>query len=255
MEISRPLILISNDDGYDAPGINQLARIASRHGDVVIAAPDDAQSGKSSALTVSSPLYIRKHPATDYARVFSITGTPVDCIKLSMHAILDRKPDMILSGINHGSNAAVNNIYSGTMGAAMEGCVLGIPSIGFSILSHSWGVNLEPCSPFVDHIIGKVLASGLPEGVCLNVNFPATKQISGVKVVRAARGYWSEEYADYSTPHGTPFYWLTGTFVNLEPDCDETDEYWLGRGYGSIVPIRPEQTAKDVVADLESLAE
>lgn len=250
----RPLILISNDDGYSAPGIAFLAAIASRHGDVVVVAPDSAQSGKSSALTVSEPLFIHPHEAMGDVRMFSVSGTPVDCVKLGLHAILDRKPDLMLSGVNHGSNAAVNNIYSGTMGAAMEACVVGIPAIGFSILSHSWSVDLKPTEALTDQLIGKVLERGLPEGVCLNVNFPAVAQVKGLKVTRAAKGYWSEEYADYATPHGSPFYWLTGRFVNLEPDESDTDEYWLSRGYGSVVPIRPDQTALDVINTISGFA-
>lgn len=255
MQQQRPLIMISNDDGFDAPGIEFLAGIASEYGDVVVVAPDSAQSGKSSALSVSTPLHVHERKSYAGAKVYSVSGTPVDCVKLGLHAILDRKPDLMLSGVNHGSNAAVNNIYSGTMGAAMEACVIGIPAIGFSILSHSWSVDLAPTRDYISAIIGRVISNGLPEGICLNVNFPAKTEIKGLKTVRAARGYWSEEYADYATPHGTPFYWLTGTFVNLEPESTDTDEYWLGRGYGTIVPIRPDQTALDMIDSLKSLAE
>lgn len=179
--------------------------------------------------------------------MFSVSGTPVDCIKVAMHAVVDRKPDLILSGINHGSNAAVNNIYSGTMGATMEGCLLGIPSIGYSLLSHSPSADFDPLTPFIEEITAKVISNGLPEGICLNVNFPARCTPLGLKTVRAARGYWTEEYADYTTPHGTPFYWLTGKFHNLEPDNDETDEFWLARQYATVVPIRPDQTALDAI--------
>ena len=170
-----------------------------------------------------------------------------------MHAILDRKPDLLLSGINHGSNAAVNNIYSGTMGATMEGCILGIPSIGFSLLNHSMKADFNPLTPFITSIINDVLAKGLPEGICLNVNFPTDCDPQGLKVVRAARGCWTEEYADYATPHGKPFYWLTGTFHNEEPDNPDTDEYWLARNYGTIVPIRPDQTALDKIAAIKEI--
>lgn len=170
-----------------------------------------------------------------------------------MHAVLDRRPDLVLSGINHGSNAAVNNIYSGTMGAAMEGCVLGIPSIGYSLLSHAADADFGLLDPFIEEITSRVIEGGLPDGICLNVNFPAHCTPLGMKVVRAARGYWTEEYADYATPHGTPFYWLTGKFHNEEPDNPETDEYWLARQYGSIVPIRPDQTASDRIGDISAL--
>lgn len=253
MEAKRPLILITNDDGIGSRGIEHLIRIAVKFGDVVVVAPDTAQSGKSSAITVNSPLFVNRHPDLDGAQMFSATGTPVDCVKLSTYAVLDRKPDLILSGINHGSNAAVNNIYSGTMGATMEGCLLGVPSIGYSLLDHSPDADFEPLTPFITEITEKVLAKGLPEGICLNVNFPAHCTPKGVKVVRAAKGRWTEEYADYATPHGKPFYWLTGKFHNEEPGNKDTDEYWLSQGYGSIVPIRPDQTALDMIGEIEGI--
>lgn len=249
----RPLIFITNDDGIQAPGLKCLAKIASQFGDVIVGAPDTPQSGKSSALTVNAPLEVNTHPAVDGVQYYSITGTPVDCVKVSMHAILDRKPDLLLSGINHGSNAAVNNIYSGTMGATMEGCLLGIPSVGFSLLDHSMNADFTPVGKYVADIIGRVLASGLPQDICLNVNFPAGCDVEGLKVVRAARGHWSEEYSDYATPHGKPFYWLTGTFINEEPDNPDTDEYWLAHKYGTIVPIRPDQTASDMIDSIKTI--
>lgn len=247
MEQKRPLILITNDDGLGTKGLNQLIDIANDFGEVVVMAPAEPQSGKSSALTVNQPLYVDEHPSVDGAAVFSATGTPVDCVKLAMFSVLDRKPDLLLSGINHGSNAAVNNIYSGTMGATMEGCILGIPSIGYSLLDHSLSADFSPLVPFITEITAKVLQNGLPDGICLNVNFPTRCTPKGVKVVRAAKGRWTEEYATYATPHGRPFYWLTGKFFNEEPDNQETDEYWLGHGYGTVVPIRPDQTAADQI--------
>lgn len=245
--MNRPIIFITNDDGIEARGLEHLVRIAVRHGDVIVGAPDSPQSAKSSALTVNVPLEVKSHPSIDGAKVYSITGTPVDCVKVSMHALLDRKPDLLLSGINHGSNAAVNNIYSGTMGATMEGCIIGIPSVGLSLLDHSMDADFDPLTTYIDSIIGHVLAKGLPEGICLNVNFPSGCTPKGLKVVKAAKGCWTEEYADYATPHGKPFYWLTGTFHNDEPDNPDTDEYWLARQYGTIVPIRPDQTAADKI--------
>lgn len=253
MEEKRPLILITNDDGLGTGGLNSLIGIATELGEVVVVAPAEPQSGKSSALSVNIPLYVEEQAPVDGAAVFSATGTPVDCVKLAMFSVLDRKPDLLLSGINHGSNAAVNNIYSGTMGAAMEGCILGIPSIGFSLLDHSSRADFTPLSPFIREICSRVLRKKLPEGVCLNVNFPAKCTPLGVKVVRAAKGHWTEEYATYATPHGKPFYWLTGKFHNEEPDNPETDEYWLARGYGTVVPIRPDQTAPDQIDAVRQL--
>ncbi|MCM1076836.1 MAG: 5'/3'-nucleotidase SurE [Bacteroides sp.] len=249
----RPLILITNDDGLDSKGIDHLIRIAVNHGDVVVVAPDAPQSGKSSAISVNMPLYVNEHPSVDGAKVFSTNGTPVDCVKLAMFAVLDRKPDLLLSGINHGSNAAVNNIYSGTMGATMEGCILGIPSIGYSILNHSPEADFDPLATLINDTISKVISHGLPDGVCLNINFPDNCTPLGVKVVRGAKSHWTEEYATYATPHGKTFYWLTGKMHNNEPDNPETDEYWLARDYATIVPIRPDQSAIDTIDGISSL--
>ena len=238
-----PLILISNDDGVKAPGLHKLIQWARPFGEVWAVAPAEPRSGQSSAITVNTPLRIAEHPEYDGAKVHSVTGTPVDCIKLAMHHIVPRRPALILSGINHGSNAGNSVIYSGTMGAVFEGCMVGIPSVGFSLLHHSLKADFSECGRFITDIIGNVLADGLPDGVCLNVNFPAKVKIEGIKTVRSARSYWTEEYASYTDPHGKPFYWLTGRQVNLEPDNPETDLYWLGRNYATIVPERADQNA------------
>lgn len=239
--------MVTNDDGVHSRGLATLAEIACALGDVVVVAPSSPQSAKSSALTADAPLHIADHPPIAGARVYSVSGTPVDCVKLGMHAVLDRRPDLLVSGINHGSNAAVNNIYSGTMGAAMEGCVIGIPSVGFSLLDHSASADFGSITAMISDIMTRVLASGLPEGVCLNVNFPKGVVPAGLRMVRAAGGHWTEEYADYATPGGRPFYWLTGKYHNTEPDATDTDEYWLARGWATAVPIRPDQTARDMI--------
>lgn len=254
MEKKRPLIFITNDDGVEAPGLHALMSVALELGDVVVVAPSEQHSGQSSALSFNSALRCQevKLYSTGETPVYSVTGTPVDCVKLGMHAVVgDRRPDLIVAGINHGSNSAVNIIYSGTMGAVLEGCILGIPSIGFSLLSHSPGADFGPGLPFVRHIMRRVLDKGLPEGVCLNVNIPADCEPLGIKLTRAARGYWTEEYVDYVDPWGQPFYMLTGHFHNSEPDRDDTDEYWLSRGWVSVVPARPDQTAHDVLPLVE----
>lgn len=253
MSDTRKLILITNDDGVHAPGLAELVKIAVNHGDVVVAAPAIPQSAKSSALTVDAPLQIEERPSIAGAKVYSVSGTPVDCVKLALHAVLDRRPDLVLSGINHGSNAAVNNIYSGTMGAAMEGCIVGVPSVGFSLLSHSHDADFSGVLSIVDAVTARVLANGLPDGICLNINFPADCVPKGLKCVRAAGGYWTEEYADYARPSGRPFYWLTGKYHNTEPDDAGTDEYWLARGWATAVPIRPDQTARDMIGKIDKL--
>ncbi len=252
MANDRPLILISNDDGVSAKGLKYLVECVSELGDVIVVAPDGPRSGQSSAITVEAPLRVNQHPDYLGAKIYSVNGTPVDCIKLGMHALVPRRPDILLAGINHGSNSGNSVIYSGTMGAVMEGCMIGIPSVGYSLLHHSIAADFSECGRFVDMITRNVLQKGLPAGVCLNVNIPALCKPKGMKTLRAARGYWTEEYADYTDPHGHPFYWLTGRFVNSEPDNPDTDEYWLARKYVSVVPVRPDQTAVDAIEGLRA---
>ena len=251
MTKNRPLILITNDDGINARGIFYLADAVKDMGEVYIVAPDAAQSGKSSAMSMKEPLRITSHPQYNGVKVFSVNGTPVDCVKLALHAILPHPPQLLLSGINHGSNAGNNIIYSGTMGAALETCMLGIPSIGYSYLSHSPQADFSHTLPYLQSITKNVIDNGLPHDVCLNVNFPKG-EIKGAKVVRAARGYWTEEFAEYLDPQGKPFYLLTGNFKNTEPSAIDTDYYWLDRGYVSIVPARPDQSAIDAIDKLSN---
>lgn len=245
--MQRKLILISNDDGVDAPGFHRLVEIAAKFGDVVGVAPATPQSGKSSAMTVNGALRVQSLTSIAGATIYSVSGTPVDCIKLAIYHLVPRRPDLILSGINHGSNAGVNIIYSGTMGAVLEGCMQGIPSVGFSLLHHSLEADFSKCLPWVERIVKGVIDNGLPHDVCLNVNFPAKVDIAGAKVVQAARSHWSEEYATYTDPHGKPFYWLSGKLVNEEPDNDATDMYWLDRNYATIVPSCPSQNAPEAI--------
>ena len=236
MEAPRPLILITNDDSIEAPGIHHLADCVRSLGDVYVVAPAHPHSGQSAALTVNEPLRINELPSEkDGIRLFTVDGTPVDCIKLALHTIVPRKPDVVFSGINHGSNSAVNVTYSGTMGAVIEACMQGIPAVGFSLLHHSMKADFTLSTAFVANIAADVLANGLPAGICLNVNIPARVIPEGIKVCRAAHGHWSDEYQRYIDPHGVPFYWLTGRFINDEPDAEDTDEYWLRCRFVSIV--------------------
>ena len=251
MAENKPLILIVNDDGINARGVHYLADAVKEMGEVYIVAPDAAQSGQSSAMSMKSPLRITQYPERDGIKIYSVNGTPVDCVKLALHTIVPRRPDLLLSGINHGSNAGNNIIYSGTMGAVLETCMLGIPSIGYSYLSHSPEADFTNTLSYIQSITKEVIEKGLPEDICLNVNFPKG-EIKGAKVVRAARGFWTEEYADYIDPQGKPFYMLTGNFKNAEPDADDPDYYWLDRGYASIVPARPDQSALDIVAEFKT---
>jgi 5'-nucleotidase len=239
----KPLIFITNDDGVNAKGLQYLIEMASNIGDVIAVAPDSAQSGMSSAISVNKPLRINEHESFSNAKVYSISGTPVDCVKLGIDSIVPRKPTILLSGINHGSNSGNAITYSGTMGAVIEGCTLGIPSIGFSLLHHSMKADFSLSAKYVELITRNVLENGLPHNTCLNVNIPAMVEPIGMKVCRAARGHWTQEYKRYLDPIGNPFYWLTGRFVNEEVDAVDTDEYWLSQNYISVVPATPDQTA------------
>lgn len=252
MNENRPLILISNDDGVGARGLYHLIDCVKDMGDIIVVAPANHCSGQSSAITVERILRINKHDDYCGAKVYSVNGTPVDCVKLAMHAILERKPDLMLSGINHGSNAGNSIIYSGTMGAAIEACMMGITSIGYSFLSYESNADFSPSTHYIRKITNRVLEYGLPQDVCLNVNIPATDDIKGIKTVRAARGYWTDEYAEYKDPIGRPFYMLTGHFHNLEPDCTETDEYWLKRNFVTIVPTSIDMTASEQIELLKT---
>ncbi|MBD5170606.1 MAG: 5'/3'-nucleotidase SurE [Bacteroidales bacterium] len=245
------LILITNDDSINAPGLKALIDAARPFGDIIAVAPALPQSGQSSALSVNKPLRINELPDYNGARMFSVSGTPVDCVKLALDAIVPRKPDLLLSGINHGSNSGNAITYSGTMGAVLEGITEQITSIGFSLLHHSIKADFTLSASLVTEIISRVVnLGGLPPMTGLNVNIPAKIVPLGARVCRAARGHWSEEYERYVDPSGNPFYWLTGRFVNEEPDATDTDEYFLDRGYISIVPVTPEQTQFTAIAPL-----
>lgn len=256
MATNTPLILISNDDGVDSKGLRELIDAVSGFGAEIIAvAPMEQHSGQSSAITVTGALRIKQHPDYGTAKIYSVSGTPVDCVKLAMHHILPRRPDYMLSGINHGSNAGNCAIYSGTMGAAMEACMYGIPAVAFSLLSHNPEADFSGVRRYVTDITARVLASGLPADICLNVNMPARCKPKGVKVVRAATGYWNEEYQRYVDPSGRDFFMLSGSFVNSEPECDATDEYWLSRQYITIVPVRPDQSALDTIGAISAIVD
>lgn len=239
----RPLILVSNDDGIDAPGVARLVELLLTLGDVVCVCPLTPQSGKSMAITVTEPLRIQERPSLGTAQMYAVDGTPVDCVKIALHTILDRLPDLMVSGINHGSNAAINVVYSGTMGAAFEACAWGIPAVGFSLTSHSLQADFAPAMPFVEAICRATLAHGLPGGICLNVNVPAHCTPSRMALTRSARGKWTDEYREYTDPAGRKFYMLTGRFQNAEPDNPDTDEWCLAHGTVSVVPCLLDRTA------------
>ena len=250
----KPLILVTNDDGINAPGIRTLISVMNTIGDVVVVAPDSPQSGMGHAITLDATLY-SKHVHLDNGpqKEFSCSGTPADCVKLAIRELAERTPDLCVSGINHGSNAAINVIYSGTMSAAIEAGIEGIPAIGFSLLDYNWEANFEASKPFVKKITEHVLKHGLPNGVVLNVNIPniASNDIKGIKVCRQAKANWVEAFDKRKTPQGKDYYWLTGTFVNLDGG-DDTDEWALKNNYVSVVPTQFDLTAHHFIKDLNN---
>lgn len=247
------IILVTNDDGVNAKGIMELLDCIPAGHDVWVVAPDEPQSGKSSAITVGSALRYTEHPEFTGAKAYSVNGTPVDCVKLAMHTILPQRPDLVLSGINHGSNAGCSIIYSGTMGAALEACIQNVPAVGFSLLHWAPDADFTLCKPWVKKVIEDVMEKGLPDGCCLNINFPARVEIEGLKVVKAAKSHWTEEYNEYRDPQGHPFYMMTGKLINEEPDNDETDLYWLDRNHGTVVPATSDQNLMPAIPDVKAM--
>ena len=249
----RPHILITNDDGVHAGGIAALSKVAREHGKVTVLAPDGPQSGMSHAITAADPIRINSiHKEEEYT-VYSCSGTPVDCIKLALNQLLDEKPDLILSGVNHGSNASVSVFYSGTMAGAIEGCINKIPSIGFSLTDYSEDADFTPALSYISSIIKNTLTHGLKEGICLNVNIPAVdgKEIKGIRICRQTNGLWQEEFVKRVDPFGRDYYWLTGFFKNFESDASDTDEWALQHNYVSIVPINIDMTAYSTFVSLK----
>ncbi|AWH84960.1 5'/3'-nucleotidase SurE [Flavobacterium album] len=248
----KPLILVTNDDGISAPGIRALISVMKQIGDVVVVAPDSPQSGTGHAITINSTLYINKvNIDPDIETEYSCSGTPVDCVKFAVNEILHRKPDLCVSGVNHGSNSSINVIYSGTMSAAVEAGIEGIPAIGFSLLDYNWNADFESIKPFIKKITEQVLQNGLPEGVILNVNFPKLKEkdIKGIKVCRQAKAMWAESFDKRTNPMGRDYYWLGGKFVNLD-NGEDTDEWALANGYISMVPVQFDLTAHHAIQGL-----
>ena len=252
----KPLILVTNDDGITSPGIRTLIKVMNDFGEVVVVAPDSPQSGMGHAITLEKTIrcdkiIINDGPQNEYA----CSGTPVDCVKLSVNQLLKRKPDLCVSGINHGSNSSINVIYSGTMSAAVEGAVEEVPSIGFSLLDTSKNANFSEAEKFVRIITKQVLKYGLDKGVCLNVNIPKhinNYPIKGLKVCRQANAYWKEDFQEREDPSGRKYYWLTGKFVNLD-NGNDTDEYALSNHYVSVVPVQFDVTSYNSLEKLSKI--
>jgi len=244
---NRPLILISNDDGYQAKGINYLADTLADIADILVCAPDSARSGFSCAFSATTPLTLT-HRRSDESRgieVWSSNGTPVDCVKLALSELCPRRPDLVVGGINHGDNASVNTHYSGTMGIVMEGAMKHIPSVAFSLCDFSADADFTPLHDYLLSITRRILADGLPDGVCLNVNFPKTQTFEGVRMCRMSGGAWENELTKCHHPRGYDYYWMVGHYRNEEPEASDTDRWALDHGYVAITPTRTDVTAYD----------
>lgn len=238
-------ILVTNDDGFAAKGFQAAIEVARTFGNVVAIAPEKTQSGMSHAITMYNPLYLVKRREEEGLVVYSFSGTPVDCVKMAMDYLLrEQHVDLVISGINHGSNAAVNVLYSGTMGAAIEGSFYGCPAVGLSLDDHSEEADFSAAVEWGRKIVGDVLEAQVNGPLCLNVNIPAVAPdaVRGVRVCRQNRGFWREEFFKREDPRGREYYWLTGAFQNAEPQAEDTDEWALAHGYVAVVPVHTDTT-------------
>ena len=250
--VEKPLILITNDDGLKAPGIRALIGIIRPFGRVVVVAPDRPQSGTAHAVTIAHPLRLELITREDDYEEYSCNGTPADCVKLAFKIVMRRRPDFLFSGINHGTNASINIIYSGTMAAVLEGALAGVPSVGFSLDNYSQHADFGPCLGFLTTIAGQVIANGLPAGIGLNVNIPDVphEQIAGIRVCRQANGTWQEDFDEREDPHGRPYYWMKGVYAQIG-NGEDTDQWAIEHNYIAVVPVQFDLTA---YAAIESLS-
>lgn len=247
------LILVTNDDGVHAQGIRTLARLMVPFGEVFVVAPDAARSGAGCSMTSGTPVGLSQLEEMDGIHFYACSGTPVDCVKLACEEILPAMPDLLVSGINHGDNASISLHYSGTIGAVFEGCMKGIPSVGFSLCTSKAQVDFSPYEDSVVKIVDNVLQCGLSRHTCLNVNYPEVSQLQGIRLSRVADGRWETEWVSANHPTGKKSFWLTGKFVNLEPDATDTDCWALANGYGSVTPIRMDMTDHGCMEKLKTL--
>ena len=247
----RPLILVSNDDGYKAKGINSLVGVLKEFGDVIVVAPHTGRSGKGCAITSETPIKVWEVPSQPGVKMYACTGTPSDCIKLACHSVVPRTPSLIVGGINHGDNSAVNAHYSGTMGVVIEGCMKNIPSIAFSLCSHDEDADFSPTFPYIRKIVAEVLRRGLPLGSCLNVNFPDAPQYAGIKACRQASGAWVNEWESHNHPRGGEWWWLTGDFVLQESD-ERADRVALSNNYVTITPTKIDFTDYSLLDEINN---
>ena len=248
----KPLILISNDDGYEAKGLHCLIDMIRPLADIVVCAPDAPRSGYSCAFSATTPLRLTPQRREEGLEIWSCNGTPVDCVKMALSEIVPRRPDMVIGGINHGDNGAVNSHYSGTMGVTMEGCMKYIPSVAYSLCDHDEDADFEPLRPYVARFTERVLSEGLPVGVCLNINFPKAAPYKGVKVCRMCHGTWGSEVTKCHHPRGYDYYWMVGHFTNDEPEATDTDNWAVSNGYVAITPTLLDVTHYDMLRQMKA---
>lgn len=252
--MSKPLILVSNDDGITSRGIRKLVELMQQLGEVVVVAPDSPQSGMGHAITVGDTLRIRTSKIFDGLEAYECSGTPADCVKLAKHEILkDRKPDLVVSGINHGSNSSISVLYSGTMSAAIEGAIEGLPAIGFSLCDFDHKAPMDHADDQILKITREVLTKGVDKGIALNVNIPPKQKeaIKGIKICRQADARWDEEFDQRTDPYGRSYYWMVGNFVNHDKG-EDNDEWALGNNFVSVVPCQFDMTAYDSITKLNT---
>jgi len=250
--MSKPLILVSNDDGISSRGIRILVELMSELGEVIVVAPDSPQSGMGHAITVGNTLRLDKTDIFGSVPAYKCSGTPADCVKLAKHHLLkNRKPDLVVSGINHGSNTSISVLYSGTMSAAIEGAIEGLPAVGYSLCDYSSEADFTHIGEFVQKIASEVLKKGLPIGVAHNVNFPPKRyeKVKGMKVCRQANAKWEEQFEERRDPTGRKYFWMAGNFVNFDKG-EDNDEWAIANNYVSIVPCQYDLTAHYAISIL-----
>jgi 5'-nucleotidase len=253
MSADTPLFLVTNDDGIDAKGVTALVEVAKEFGEVLVVAPNKPQSGMGHAITINAPLRLFESDEHGDTRAYSCSGTPVDCVKLAIYHVLKGRPTMVLSGINHGSNCSINVIYSGTMSAAIEGALEGIPSIGFSLLNHDKNADFECSKVVVRRLLKQATTQQMPHGLCLNVNIPniTLDELKGIKVCRQGQAHWEDDFDTRTDPHGADYHWMRGEFVSFDKG-DDTDMWALENNYVSVVPTQFDLTAHHAIAELNN---
>jgi len=249
----KPLILITNDDGVKAPGIRALINYIRPFGNIVVVAPDRPQSGTAHAVTIAHPLRLDLITQEDGYQEYSCNGTPADCVKLAFKIVMKRRPDFLFSGINHGTNASINIVYSGTMAAVIEGALAGVSSVGFSLDNYSLKADFVPSADFIRTIAQDVIAKGLPAGTCLNVNIPAVeaRQIRGIRLCRQAAGTWEEDFDEREDPHGRKYFWMKGVYAQIG-NGEDTDQWAVEHNYVAVVPVQLDFTSYSALETLRS---